>query len=97
MSPKAKAGIRSLTFPKTTSLVYAGGEVDGVPAYVSNSVTAGQFIVGDFSNVIIGVWDVEITVDTMSQQVNGAVRLVVNGYYDAQYAHTDAFEVGSLS
>ena len=97
MSPKAKAGIRSLTFPKTTSLVYAGGEVDGVPAYVSNSVAQGQYIVGDFSNVIIGVWDVEITVDTMSQQVNGAVRLVVNGYYDAQYAHTDAFEVGSLS
>ena len=97
MSPKAKAGIRSLTFPKTTSLIYAGGEVDGVPAYVSNSVAPGQYIVGDFSNVIIGVWDVEITVDTMSQQVNGAVRLVVNGYYDAQYAHTDAFEVGSLS
>ena len=97
MSPKAKAGIRSLTVPKTTSLVYAGGEVDGVPAYVSNSVAQGQYIVGDFSNVIIGVWDVEITVDTMSQQVNGAVRLVVNGYYDAQYAHTDAFEVGSLS
>ena len=97
MSPKAKASIRSLTFPKTTSLVYAGGEVDGVPAYVSNSVAQGQYIVGDFSNVIIGVWDVEITVDTMSQQVNGAVRLVVNGYYDAQYAHTDAFEVGSLS
>ena len=97
MSPKAKAGIRSLTFPKPTSLVYAGGEVDGVPAYVSNSVAQGQYIVGDFSNVIIGVWDVEITLDTMSQQVNGAVRLVVNGYYDAQYAHTDAFEVGSLS
>ena len=97
MSPKAEAGIRSLTFPKTTSLVYAGGEVDGVPAYVSNSVAQGQYIVGDFSNVIIGVWDVEITVDTMSQQVNGAVRLVVNGYYDAQYAHTDAFQVGSLS
>ena len=97
MSPKAIAGIRTLTFPKTTSLVYAGGEVDGVPAYVSNSVAQGQYIVGDFSNVIIGVWDVEITVDTMSQQVNGAVRLVVNGYYDAQYAHTDAFEVGSLS
>lgn len=96
MSPKAKAGMRALTFPKSTNLVYAGGEVDGVPAFVSASVAQGEYIVGDFSNVVIGVWDLEITVDTMSQQVNGAVRLVVNGYYDAQYAHTNAFEVGSF-
>jgi len=102
LSPKAKADLRAMAkSSKNTQLVLEGGAVDGVPAICSSNVidasgsTKGAYIVGDWSNLAVGVWgNIEITVDEYSQAVNGCVRLVVNCYCDAKVLRSGAFAYG---
>ena len=96
VSPAAKADFRTMSYGgKSTSNVWSANEVDGTPALVTSNVAKGTYVVGDFSNLAIGLWgNVEITVDEKSQAINGCTRLVVNCYADAAVLREAAFAYG---
>lgn len=99
LSNKAKAALRNMSkSAKSTELVYEKGEVDGTEALNTSHVTGKNYVYGDFSNVAIGVWDgVDITVDTISQAINGVVRIVANAYVDVEVLRPEAFTAGTLA
>lgn len=102
LSSKARADLRSMAKSnKLTQLVLEGGNVDGIPAFVSSNVkdsaasAKGAYIVGDWSNLAIGSWgDIDITVDPYTKAGDGCIRLVVNAYFDAQICRDEAFAFG---
>jgi len=99
LSNKAKAALRAMSKgTKSTQLVYEDGEVDGVKAFNTSNVAGKNFIVGDWSNLVIGSWgNIDLVTDTVTQAVNGAVRLVVNAFFDAKILRTGAFKAGTIA
>ena len=96
VSPASKADFRTMSYGgKSTSNVWSNNEVDGTPAIVTSNVAKGTYVVGDFSNLAVGLWgNVEITVDEKSQAINGCTRLVVNCFADAKVLREAAFAYG---
>ncbi len=74
VATKLRAALKSAT--AGAGYLLQGGAIDGIPVAVSNFVplktTKGQVIVGDFSEMFVGVWD--------------AVQILVNPYESAAYA-----------
>ncbi|MDR2835716.1 MAG: phage major capsid protein [Bacteroidales bacterium] len=96
LSNKAKAYLRSKE--KGTvggGFILQNNEIDGEKVFATsnvNSTTNGSFVYGDFSNLIIGEWSgIDLVVDPYTQAKNGSVRLVINAYFDAKIARTEAF------
>lgn len=61
--------------------------VSGIPVIISNNVysspSAGGYVVGDFSNLIIAQWgNIDLAVDPYTYSVYGYVSLVANVYFD---------------
>ena len=99
-SNKAKAEMRNMQkgTKNNTVLAYAGGELDGTPVYSTSDVDGKKFLVGDFSNLYIGQWGaVDLTVDNYTQATKGAVRLVVNAYFDAVLVRPEAIKAGDFA
>lgn len=99
MSPAAKADLRAMAkSSKSTQLVYEGGEVDGVPAFVTSNIAGKNFVYGNFSNIAIGSWgDIDITIDEYTQSVNGCIRLVISAYFDEVILRDEAFAFGKTA
>lgn len=98
LSNKAKAALRAMSKgTKSTQLVYENGEVDGTPAYNTNHVGATNYLFGDMSNIVIGVWaGIDMVNDVYTQAANGCIRLVVNLYVDAQIARPECLTAGKI-
>ena len=99
-SNKAKAAFRSMAkSSKNTELVYQGGEVDGTPLYATSNCLQNGFIVGDFSQLAIGIWanGVDILVDPYSLADKATVRIIANLYVDAKVIRPEAFAFGKTT
>lgn len=98
LSNKAKAALRAMSKgTKSTQLVYENGEVDGTPAYNTSHVGATNYLFGDMSNIVIGVWaGIDMVNDVYTQAANGCIRLVVNLYVDAQIARPECLTAGKI-
>lgn len=100
MAPSTKAALRSMIKGTNgTGMVYENNAVDGTDALVTSNVATDKLIYGDFSNLVIGQWgDIQLDVvrDTASL-VNGCVTIVINAFFDAQVARTEAFGFGAIS
>lgn len=98
LSNKAKAALRAMAKGiKSTQLVYENGEVDGTPAYNTSHVGATNYLFGDMSNIVIGVWaGIDMVNDVYTQAANGCIRLVVNLYVDAQIARPECLTAGKI-
>jgi HK97 family phage major capsid protein len=98
LSNKAKAALRAMAKgTKSTQLVYENGEVDGTPAYNTSHVGATNYLFGDMSNIVIGVWaGIDMVNDVYTQAANGCIRLVVNLYVDAQIARPECLTAGKI-
>ena len=82
---------------------------NGYPVYASSNVTklgaTGQtgtshngIIFANWADLLIGSWgSLDITVDPYTQAANGAVRLVVNSYWDIKRRRDVSFKYGSLA
>lgn len=99
LSNKAKAALRAMSKgTKSTQLVYEEGEVDGTPAYNTSHVGGTNYLFGDMSNIVIGVWaGIDMVNDVYTQAANGCIRLVVNLYVDAQIARPECLTAGKIS
>lgn len=99
-SNKAKAAFRSMAkSSKNTQLVLEGGEVDGTPLYATSNCLQNGFIVGDFSNLVIGFWSngIDIVVDGFSKADKNIVRIIANLYCDARILRDSAFAYGKTT
>lgn len=99
LSPTAKAALRAMIKGTNgTGMVMENGEVDGTPALCTGFVDAGKLAYGDFSNLVVGIWDgLDIVVDNYSLAADGCVRLVVNFYCDAKVVRDGAIQVAKLA
>lgn len=98
LSPTAKSTLRGMIKGTNgTGMVYEYGEVDGTPALCSGYVDAGKLAYGDWSNLLIGIWDgLDIVVDNYSLAADGCVRLVVNFYCDANLLRAGSIAVAKI-
>ena len=99
MSPAAKAKFRSMIKGTNNSgFVYEAGEMDGITTHVTTNVAKGDFIYGDFSNLVVGSWgDIEITVDPYTQATKSCIRLVINAFFDFKPAREVGFAFGTIN
>ena len=92
------------TTPKTSgspAYIWQDNEVNGYPCLVTNAVfeDASSYGVafGNWKELVIGQFGaIELTVDTISQKVNGNVRLVINAYFDSGIVRDEAFKIGTV-
>lgn len=99
LSPTAKAAFRSMVKGTNAGagFVMQNGDIDGTPCLTTGFATAGDLAYGDWSNLIIGIWDgLDITVDNYSLAADGCVRLVVNFYCDAKMLRSGAIQVAKI-
>ena len=100
VSPKAKAVLRAMPkSAKNTQLVMEGGEIDGVPTFVTSNITDSKVVYGDWSNLAIGQFGgaADIIVDPYSKATEGQVRLVINAYFDAVVLRPEAFATAKIA
>ena len=85
MSPAAKAAFKRATVSGEKSdlrLLLEDGEVDGYKVVASNAVAG--YALGDFSELIVAQWGaLDLTIDPYTLATKGAIRIVVNAYFDA--------------
>ena len=100
----ARADLRSMIKGNNnTGMIMENNSVDGTPALWASNINGGadnkaKFVYGDFNYLAIGSWgDIEITVDTYTQAVNGCVRLVINAFFDAVVLRPEAFAFGEIA
>ena len=98
LSNKAKAALRAMAKgTKSTQLVYEDGQVDGTPAYNTSHVKDTNYLYGDMSNIVIGVWaGIDMVNDIYTQAAKGCIRLVVNLYVDAKIARPSGLTAGKF-
>ena len=84
-NPKVKYALKGTQMASGLQMVYAGGEIDGYKAVVSNSVNDKSIVCMDPKDLAVATWQgIEITVDTVSQAIENKVRIVVNYLVDAK-------------
>jgi len=88
---------------KTTSkdtgsgmFVLEGGEANGYPVVGSQQATAGNVYFGNYSDLLIGMWDgLDIIVDPFTASTSGTVRIVALQTVDVAVRHAVSFAVGN--
>lgn len=85
-SPSVKFAYKGTQLGNGLPFMYANDEIDGYPAYVSNSVKKNDVYCLVPRDLYIGEWGgLDITVDNLTKADEGCVRLIINGYYDFAY------------
>lgn len=93
VSPTAKAQFKMTSKDGGSGrFIMEGNEIDGYPVYTSSAVVNDGVVMGNFEDYIIAQWGgIDLVVDAVTQAVNGKVRLVVSGYFDAKPRRANAF------
>lgn len=92
----ALAGIEKST--GTGQYLYQNGQVGELPFNVSANMPTGQFILGDFSQVILATWaDIDVLVNPFSEPAysRGGVQVRAMATCDVAVRHPKAFLVAS--
>lgn len=93
VNPTAKATLKTTSKDAGSGrFLMEGGEIDGYPVYTSSAVASKGVVMGNFEDYVIAQWGgIDLVVDAVTQAVNGKVRLVVSGYFDAKPRRANAF------
>lgn len=97
VSPTAKAALRAMEV-NDHRMVMEGMEVDGYKAMNTSNVAAGKFLLADWSNLVIGLWD-EVRIDTVADSIalaDGCIEIIVNAFVDAKLAREKALVAGEI-
>lgn len=90
------AGIEKST--GTGQFLYSGGQVGELPFNVSANMPANKLILGDFSQVLLGVWaDIDVLVNPYSEPAysRGGVQVRAMATCDVAVRHPKAFLVAT--
>lgn len=100
VSPKAKATLRSMIKGTNgTGMVMENDAIDGTAALSTGHVAAGDLVYGDFSNLVLGVWE-DMTIDVVRDSAylsKGQICLICNMYVDAKVARDEAFAFATVN
>lgn len=78
--------------------VYAGGQIDGYPVYVTNQQTTSKIVYGNWAELLIGIWGgLDVLVDPYTKSASGGVRIVSFISYDVAVRHAGSFSIGTLA
>jgi HK97 family phage major capsid protein len=96
VSPSIKAKLKTTALDAGSGkFLMEGNEVNGYPV-LSTSACSG-IIFGNFADLVIAQWGaIDLTIDPYTQAANGAIRLVINAYFDAKPRRTEAFVAGTV-
>lgn len=93
LSPEAKAAFKGMIKGQNnTGMVYEGGEVDGYKAETTSNVAAKKGLVGDFSQLVMGVWG-DIRIDVVADSATlaeGQIMIIVNAFMDGKLGRSNA-------
>jgi HK97 family phage major capsid protein/HK97 family phage prohead protease len=91
VSPAIKAKLKTTAIDAGSGrFLLEDNEVNGYPVY--STTNAKGMLFGKMDDYVIGVWGAtDIVVDSVTQAVNGAVRLVVSAYFDCKPRRTESF------
>ncbi len=98
VAPAAVAGKMKVTekASNTARFILEDNEVNGYKFMMSNQVTAGKMIFGNWRDLVIGEWSgVDVNVDTATLSKSGGVRIVVIQDVDVALRHAESFCVGT--
>jgi hypothetical protein len=101
MNP-VQAGVAKQT-PKATGeaamlMAINPNSVAGYPAYVSNQITAGSWIFGNWADLIMCSWSgLDLMVDPYSLSTSGAVRTTCFHDLDFVVRHAESFCLATLT
>ena len=85
-SPSVKFAYKGTQLGNGLPFMYANDEIDGYPAFVSNSVKKNDVYCLVPRDLYIGEWGgLDITIDNVTKADEGCIRLIINGYYDFAY------------
>jgi HK97 family phage major capsid protein/HK97 family phage prohead protease len=97
VSPAIKSKLKTTKVDAGSGLMLMApdGTVNGYKVYSTPACKGILF--GKMSDLIVANWSsTDITIDNYSQAVNGAVRLVVNAYFDAKPRRDESFIAKTL-
>ena len=100
LSPRAEAWAKStIKGTNNTSMIMDGGKVDGINTIVTSAVEPNQFLLADFSNVLIGFWgDMTFSFyEDFQLAQDGLVGIVINGFWDGKLARPDALVLAEVT
>ena len=98
LSPRAEANFKSMIKGTNgTGMVLTDNRLDGLDTYVTSALDSKLFLLGDFSQLVIGFWgntEIQFIEDSYYAK-RGQVCIVLNGYADAKLARADAVVLGT--
>lgn len=100
LSPRAEAwGKSTIKGTNNTSMILSDSKMDGIKTTVTSNVEPNQFLLADFSNLIIGFWENPTIAfyDDFQLAQNGLVGIVINAFYDAKMVRNDALVLGEVA
>ena len=101
MSPSARASFKQTTVSGTKSdlrMLCENNEVGGYRVVTSSNVADKCYALGDFSELVVASWGaIDIVVDPYTLATKNAIRLVINGYFDAKLRRSGAVVAKKVS
>jgi len=87
-TPKTAQGEAMIWEPNNT--------INGYSTEVSNQIDAVQVIFGDFSQILLGMWDgLSLQVDPYTKAAQGAIRIIAMQDVDVAVKRPEAFAIGT--
>jgi HK97 family phage major capsid protein len=75
-----------------------GNSVNGYRTEVSNQITAGDVVFGNFADLLIGFWSgLDLMVDPYSNSTSGTIRVVALQDTDIAIRHPESFSYGKFT
>ena len=80
VSPKAAAKLKGMlnsVFP-----VYIGGRINNIPVVETPYFENEEIILADWSKLVVGCWEIDITADPITKANVGIIKLIINAHFD---------------
>ena len=101
LNPAQRGAYKSTTkFGSGTDMTMweAGNTVNGYRTEVSNQITAGDVVFGNFADLLIGFWSgLDLMVDPYSNSTSGTIRVVALQDTDMAIRHAESFTYGKYT
>lgn len=90
-SPHFKGDMKAMVV-NDHRMAFEDGKIDEYPTEVTSNVPSTYAFVGDFSNLVLGLWD-EVRIDTVADSstlADGQIMVIVNAFADARLVRDNA-------
>ena len=101
LNPAQRGAYKSTTKFSTgteSTIWEPGNTVNGYSTEVSNQITAGDVLFGNFAELLIGFWSgLDLMVDPYSNSTSGTIRVVALQDTDIAVRHAESFSYGKYT